>query len=56
MTCQGVLSDYTIIMWGGPIAIFRWDSINDIDVVRETNLFSTERRQSNEVGLYNIED
>jgi hypothetical protein len=47
-------------MWGGPIAIFRWDSINDIDVidpvVRETNLFSTERRQSNEVGLYNIED
>jgi hypothetical protein len=29
--CGG--TDYMIITWGGPIAIFRWDSINDMDVI-----------------------
>ena len=28
--CGG--TDHTIITWGGPIAIFRWDNINDMDV------------------------
>ena len=23
---------YTIITWGGPIAIFRWDNIDDINI------------------------
>jgi hypothetical protein len=31
--CGG--TDQTIISWGGPIAIFRWDNISDMDV---TNL------------------
>jgi hypothetical protein len=29
--CGG--TDHTIITWGGPIAIFRWDNINDMDVI-----------------------
>jgi hypothetical protein len=29
--CGG--TDSTIITWGGPIAIFRWDNINDMDVI-----------------------
>lgn len=37
--CGG--SDHTIINWGGPIAMFRWDNIDDIQVkwwsVREIN-------------------
>ena len=28
--CGG--TDHTIITWGGPIAIFRWDNIDDMDV------------------------
>jgi len=29
--CGG--TDHTIITWGGPIVIFRWDNINDMDVI-----------------------
>jgi len=29
--CGG--TDHTIIIWGVPIAIFRWDNINDMDVI-----------------------
>ena len=29
--CGG--SDAQVITWGGPIAIFRWDNINDMDVI-----------------------
>jgi hypothetical protein len=29
--CGG--TDHTIITWGDPIAIFRWDNINDMDVI-----------------------
>ena len=25
--------DTQVITWGGPIAIFRWDNINDMDVI-----------------------
>ena len=28
--CRG--TDHTIITWGGPIAIFRWDNIDDMDI------------------------
>jgi hypothetical protein len=28
--CGG--TDHTIITWGGPIAIFRWDNIDDMDI------------------------
>jgi hypothetical protein len=28
--CAG--TDHAIITWGGPIAIFRWDNIDDMDV------------------------
>lgn len=28
--CGG--TDHTIITWGGPIAIFRWDNIDDVDI------------------------
>jgi hypothetical protein len=28
--CGG--TDHTIITWGGPIAIFKWDNVNDMDV------------------------
>ncbi|HXX97448.1 MAG TPA: hypothetical protein VEL11_10080, partial [Candidatus Bathyarchaeia archaeon] len=28
--CGGI--DHTVITWGGPIAIFRWDDIDDMDI------------------------
>jgi hypothetical protein len=30
---QIVMVQTTLITWGGPIAIFRWDNINDMDVM-----------------------